>query len=174
MRKYASLLIIFLFISCNSKKGTLQAAMDKISLTKADCPEKATCTIKIVKNKSMDVKTDDFGRPYYKLAESTTNSVIQYEFNRGDEQKYSDSGYREVIIFEIDQTNPELALSGFALQGTKMLYGRFCFCRGTTGYYPVTDGNLTIKKQDSGLVLELDYKTGEIPQIIKSISAVIK
>ncbi|HLA56050.1 MAG TPA: hypothetical protein VK623_08110 [Flavobacterium sp.] len=174
MRKYVSLLIILFFISCNCKKGTAQASMDKIALAKADCPEKATCTIKILKNKSMDVKTDDLGRPAYTVVESTTKSVIQYEFNRGDEQKYPDSGYREVVIFEINQANPEVALSGVDLQATKMLYGRFCFCRGATGLYPIIDGNLSIKKQDSSLLMELDYKTGEIPQIIKSISAVIK
>ena len=55
-----------------------------------------------------------------------------------------------------------------------MLFGRFCFCRGATGYYKVKEGNLKLKKINETYQLDFDFKINEVPQIISKISGVVK
>ena len=75
-----------------------------------------------------------------------------------------DAGYREEIIFELDNFDP-IKLGSSSLQKTKMLFGRFCFCRGQTGYYKVTEGTFEIANQ----IATLQFKVSEVPQITNEI-----
>jgi hypothetical protein len=54
-----------------------------------------------------------------------------------------------------------------------MHFGRFCFCRGQTGYYKVEEGKLNLKKTNDTIALNLDFTITKVPQIIKTITTSI-
>jgi len=115
----------------------------------------------------MVVKNDEFGSVFYTLEESASKSVVQYSYKRIVKGDIQDANYREEVVFEIDNINENLHISDAALQNKQLLFGRFCFCRGQTGYYKINQGNLTVT---NGKVVDLSFKTDQVPQIINHIT----
>ena len=171
MKNSLFLVAILIIASCSCKKSATQVQTMKLS---GNCPKDGTCIIQLLKNKSMEVKTDDFGKTYYNLIESTTQNVIRYTYSRTVKGNLQDAGYREEIIFEESNDSKNIALTNESLQKTKMLFGRFCFCRGQTGYYKVNHGNLIILQKTKEKTASLDFKIDEVPQIINHIDFALK
>ena len=166
-KKIALIFVLFSLLSCKCKKATTQATATITS----ECPKDGTCTIQLSKNKSMVVKQDEFGSVFYTLEESTSKSVVQYTYKRTVKGDIQDANYREEVVFEIDNKSENLHVSDAALENNQLLFGRFCFCRGQTGYYKINQGNLTV---NNGKVVDLSFKTDQVPQIIKHITLTIK
>lgn len=171
--------ILYLFIllalaNCNCQKNATSKELAKTILNNEACPESGICTIELLKNKSLNVKNDEFGKIYYNLEENDTKNVVRYTFEKDKDSTLQDSGYREEIIFEINTNLNELTLSGKKLQETKMLFGRFCYCKGATGYYKIENGTLLLKKEKENISLDLDFKITEVPQIVTKINRIIK
>jgi hypothetical protein len=169
MNKKILLLLCALLLSCSASQKN---GVTTVTLT-SECPKNGTCTLKLHKNKSMSVKTDEWGNRSYALEESTEKSVIQFNYVRTVKGNIQDAGYREEIAFEINNGNYNLSQSGAALQNTKMLFGRFCFCKGQTGYYNVIDGKLTISGSKEKTAI-INFKVAEVPQIINGITFTLK
>lgn len=168
------LFMLLTLTSCNCQKNTsFKEAADKIVVNE-ECPENGICSIELLKNKSLIVKSDEFGKLYYNLEDNESKNVVRYTFNKDKDETLQDSGYREEIIFEINTNVTELNLSGKHLQETKLLFGRFCYCKGATGYYKVEDGTLLLRKEKENIVLDLNFKITEVPQIITKINRSIK
>jgi hypothetical protein len=136
----------------------------------SECPQDGTCTIEILENKSIDVKQDEFGSIYYTIEENLNKKVIKYIYKRTVKEDLQDAGYREEIVFEIDVNLKNKTFLNDEIQETKMLFGRFCFCRGQTGNYKVNNGRLVINDNS----ISLDFKTTKVPQVIKNISISLK
>src|SRR5690606_11725163 len=98
MKKLLLIPSILVLFSCSSQKG---GELSKATST-LDCPDEGTCTARIEKNKSLDIKTDEFGGIYYNLIDDPTKHVIVYDFSKGFDEQLQDSGYREEILVEID------------------------------------------------------------------------
>lgn len=163
--------------SCSCKKSTVdnpETKMPKNATLQSDCPTDGKCSVEIFPNKSMNVQTDGTGAIYNQLADSKETSVIVYQYNRDVPEGLQDGSYREEIIFEIKNSDTNRVISGNDLQQTKMLFGRFCFCRGQTGYYKVTNGNLNLTQKDNQINFDLDFTINEVPQIINRIQASIQ
>jgi hypothetical protein len=179
MRKATTLLLLALALgSCKCKKEiarqTSLAQVQSAALQDHECPPKGTCSIELIRDKALDIMRDEFGSRYYKLSDSNETHVVKYLFSRGDEEVLPDSGYQEEIIFMIPSKATEVSLSDSELKNTSMLFGRFCFCRGQTGYYNVSDGALSVKKVGDAYKLDLRLKVSEVPQIVEKVTAVIK
>ncbi len=159
-----------LMLSCSAQK---QGVIASASLT-SECPKNAKCTVELIKNKGIVLKKDDFGRDYYELSERAATNVIKYEFSRIVKGDIQDGGYREEVIFEIEQNPDAMLLTDKSLQNVKMIYGRFCFCKGQTGYYKVEKGTLTINGRKIKKSGSLDFEINEVPQVIKSISFILQ
>lgn len=168
MRKIAILLVFFSVMSCNCKKATIQKTA--VSIT-SECPKDGTCTVQLIKNKSIVVKKDEFGSIFYTLEDSDSKNVVQYTYKKTVKGDLQDANYREEIIFELNNQTDNLTLSDAALESTQLLFGRFCFCRGQTGNYKINQGNLTVT---DGNVIDLNFKTNEVPQIISHVSFLMK
>lgn len=168
MRKIAILLVFFSVMSCNCKKATTQKTT--VSIT-SECPKDGTCTVQLIKNKSIVVKKDEFGSIFYTLEDSDSKNVVQYTYKKTVKGDLQDANYREEIIFELNNQTDNLTLSDAALESTQLLFGRFCFCRGQTGNYKINQGNLTVT---DGNVIDLNFKTNEVPQIISHVSFLMK
>lgn len=166
MKKLLISLSLLLFLGCASKKNAV--ATTAVSL-QSECPQQSKCSIEIFDNKTLVVKQDEFGSNYYTLEEDLQKKVIKYRYSNIVKGDIQDASYREEIVFEIDNLNDQEFVDT-NLQKTKMLFGRFCFCKGQTGNYKVSQGRLSIQNQKG----KLDFTVSEVPQIIKNIEFDIK
>jgi len=168
--------MLTLLSSCGSNKNITSPLTKEENIISVEslCPEDGKCTIEIFKNKSLNVLSDQFGSIYTQQLDSPETSVIVYQYDRNVPKDLQDAHYREEIIFEISNTSSILSLKDKDLQITKMLFGRFCFCRGQTGYYKVENGSLNLTQKEDQINLELNFKINEVPQKIQNISVTIK
>lgn len=158
-----------LLLSCAPKRDSINNPVVTLTI---DCPKTSECSLLVTKNKSLIVKKDEWGNVYYVLEDSPGKNVIKYTYSKIVKGNLQDAGYREEVVFEYDASLR--SLSGTALQDIKMLFGRFCFCRGQTGYYPVTKGDLIITSGTKEKTATLNFTVDEVPQIIKGITFSIK
>ena len=160
--------IVFLFalilFSCCSKKTT---SANNISQKVNICADNGTCTIEILKNKSISINAD-FGKTNYILIDDFDKNVVKYQYAKNLEESNIDGGYREEIIFEIDNKKNEISLQDIDLQQTKMLFGRYCNCRGQTGLYKVVRGSIDLKNHDD-VSFDLNFKITEVPQVTNNV-----
>ncbi|MES2487296.1 MAG: hypothetical protein V4581_15275 [Bacteroidota bacterium] len=135
-----SILLIFLggLASC----GTLKNPAASKAIITSICPAAGNCSIEIMKDKSLSIKTDDSKRPYYSIEDMPGRVVVKYAYNKNRNPNYADDGYSEEVIFETDENFTEMD----ADKG-KLLFGVHCFCRGKAGFYKVPDALLTYKNQ---------------------------
>jgi hypothetical protein len=161
---------------CSSKKNMSknnETILPKYNIETL-CPTDGKCTVELFRNKSLEIKKDEFGSMYHQIIDSENNtSVIVYHYDKNVAKGLQDGNYREEVIFEIKNSDTNLILSGEELQTTKMLFGRFCYCKGQTGYYLVEDGTLNLVQKDNKVSFSLDFNITKVPQIIKSIKASI-
>jgi hypothetical protein len=156
MKKTAFLYIVALFLlSCSAGKET--AMTSENTSVASPCPPQTDCTIEVLKDKSLDVKTDDTGHTYYNLQDTPGKTVLKYSYRKITDPKLQDAGYSETIIFETDGTTTNLNYSGKDIKKTKMVFNVACFCRGKAGVYKVEEG--TISYKDNKLHIE-------IPQLV--------
>lgn len=179
MKKIIVLLLIFLLVtSCKCKQSNATSEAEKTQAmapkAKTICPENGKCTVEIFRNTSLDIKTDDIGAIYYNKIDNPDTSVILYKYDRNVPKGLQDANYSEQIVFEINNNETALNLSGKELQQTKMLFGRFCFCRGAAGNFKVEDGNLVLTQKNNEIKFSLDFKVTKVPQLINAVSQTIK
>jgi len=107
------------------------------------CPEKSECTIEVMENKSLLVKSDDTAHLYYTIEDEPGKKVVKYTYRTITDPNLMDAGYSETLIFETDSKLSNLNNSGINMQKTKMLLGIQCFCRGKAGFYKVESGKIS-------------------------------
>lgn len=182
MKIFYLLSIMMFFGSCKCKKDLIAETIKTNSIPSSKfqkmmttfCPENGKCTTAIYRNKSLEIKTDEFGHNYYNQIDNAETSVIKFSYNRNVPKGLQDGSYREEIVFEINNSDKELSLKNEEIQKTKMLFGRFCYCKGSTGNYKVIDGNLNLKQKDNEVEFELVFKNNQVPQLLTTISEVVK
>lgn len=162
---YITALATALF-SCKSKKQVITEPV--ISVT-SECPKDGNCFVKLNAHKAIEIKTDEFGRLYYTLTDDETKSVYQYTYNRKVKGNLQDANYREEVIFEVSNQD-NISLTNEALSQQKLLFGRFCYCKGQTGYYAVKQGKLSVAKKEKQTSVDLHFMISEVPQIIQHVS----
>ncbi len=138
------------------------------------CPENGKCTTEIFRNKNLEVKIDEFDHIYYNQIDNLETSIVKFSYSRNVPKGLQDGNYREEIVFEINNSDKELNLKNEEIQKTKMLFGRFCYCKGSTGNYKVIDGNLNLIQNNNKIQFELEFKNNKVPQLLKTISEVVE
>ncbi len=173
MKKYFLVAVLFGAFACNTTHNTTSKTqtdsfenMKNLTL-KSDCPREADCTIELMKNKKIEYSKDGIGMLSPNLKDSDSTHVIKYEFNKNQDEKMMDGQYREEVLFEIPVNKKELQLNDKALSTVNFTYGRFCFCKGSAGYFKVHEGSLNLKNGK----LTINFENNQVPQIIKSIVA---
>lgn len=161
---YITVLTATMF-SCKSKK---QMAAEPVVTITSECPKDGNCSVKLNPHKAIELKTDEFGRLYYTLVENPSKSVYQYTYNRIVKGNLQDGHYREEVIFEVSDAS-NIHLTNEALAQQKVLFGRFCYCKGQTGYYAVKQGSLSVTQNKQQTWAELNFTISEVPQIIQEI-----
>lgn len=163
-----ALSIFTIVISCGSSK----ACNDK--LVAKDCPTDGKCSVVIHKDKAMVIKTDEFGKPHYEMEDNATKNVVIYTYNRNVPKDVQDGSYREVIVLELNKNQQSFSFTGKPSKTpTNALFGRFCYCKGSTGYYKITEGNLTLSDPENQNYT-MDFRITEVPQVIQKIQFSVK
>lgn len=165
--------ILLLLAACKSQKAGSQNTIEEkeaVSMTSV-CPDDGKCTLEIFRNKRLNVVADQYGSIYYQMLDDANTTVVQYLYDRNVPKGLQDANYREEIVFEIKNSDRILSLKDSELKKTQMLFGRFCFCRGETGYYKVEKGALELSQKGNTIMFSLDFAINKVPQIIKTIQA---
>jgi hypothetical protein len=172
MKKIFLIPLALLLSFCRCPKTTIEKS--SVSSIESICPENGKCTIQIFRNKSLNLKADEFGSIYYQMLDNPNTSIIQYEYNRTVEKGLQDGQHREEIIFEINNADKLISLTDAKLQDTKMLFGRHCFCKGQAGYFKVEQGTLNLKNEKGIITISLDFQITKVPQLYSKVYATIK
>jgi len=134
-----------------------------------DCIENAVCTLEIIPNSNLLIKNDEFKNTYIEL-EKGENVVIKYQLKKNPIANTADSNYSEILYIETDSTNKELHLKDINLQEVKMIFARLCFCKGSSGYFKVKNGQLDLSIKKNELTLHADFSVENIPQITTKVN----
>lgn len=143
-----SVALLSILSCCNSKKAVSENSKGLNSAILTTCPENVECSLEVLQNKSLIVKHDDIGAIYYELAEDHEKTVYLYTYKLKTDKQYQDAGYREEIIFEINNATTDFTLTDKNLQTTKMLFGVWCYCKGKAGNYKITKGSFSKKDKE--------------------------
>ncbi len=157
--------VMICLVSCKTKSELTSTIASNVA--NMECPENGTCSFEILKNKNLQIKTDNLGSKYPEMIEGK-RFVIKFEYKKHGNTNYKDSGYREEVFIELDANN--LEIETIALQDRKLFFARWCYCKGQTGYYKINQGKLSVfKLDDKKFQLSLSFKIEEVPQIINEI-----
>lgn len=162
-------LLILMIVSC---KSTI-AVNEAILANTLNCPENGNCTIELLPNSSLEFKKDEFGNLYPIISEGN-KTIFKYIFTRKPIPNTQDSNYSEIVFAELDAAISEETVTDEALQTKKLTFGRLCFCKGETGYYPIKNGKFKISKSTkNSFKIDFNFKIDEVPQIISAINETV-
>lgn len=167
MRYIGTLFFVFLLLNFTSCKPAQKAPEEKTVL-KIDSTKTTARKILLFKNKKLEVSELN-GALTYKMVDDDKFNVIQFSFEKDMDKAAFDGGYREEVVFEFPDYVDEQNYVDSALQTTKMLFGRYCFCRGQTGLYKIKEGELHITTAIKEPHFYLNFKINEVPQITSEI-----
>ena len=166
-----NILFCFLIVGCASSKD--QSDNDKIPPPKVNCPEGGDCSFEVLQNSKLSLKTDGTGASYVEIEEGD-KVVIRYEYKKDPQPDVIDGSYSEYLFFEIDAGRVEMSLKDSELKRAKMIYGRLCYCKGESGYFPVREGSLFVYQNEGDLLVRATFNIPKIPQIIEEIDERLK
>lgn len=164
------LIFLLLLFSCKTNYDILE---ENISNKKTffHCPKDGTCSFETLKGKLITLKKDDFGKSYIDLEKSSKTNLLKFSYKRHPIKDVADSNYEEVIYIEIKKNEENISLKNENLSTVNAIFGRLCFCRGSSGYFPIQEGNLSIKKISKNTYkIDFNFKINEVPQEITFFS----
>lgn len=172
----ATLLIFLIFFSaCKSQhKSAATVDLEQVVIAKiSDCPPNGNCTLELLPNKSIVFKQDDFGIGYPVISDGN-KILLKYTFQKNPVPNTEDSNYTEIIYAELDDSLSEVNLKNEQLQQVKLYFGRLCFCKGETGFYPINKGSFALKiVEKNSIEISSQFKITEVPQIITQFNKTI-
>ncbi|MHB1195510.1 MAG: hypothetical protein ACYC0A_01605 [Lutibacter sp.] len=174
MKKLLPILLL-LIVSCKSTKNTnpVFVAKEAFLINTVNCPKNGECTIELLPNKSLEFKQDEFGNSYPEISEGN-KTIFKYTYTKNPIPNTQDSNYTEHVFAELDSTISAKTLTNEALQDIKLHFGRLCYCKGETGYYPIKNGEFKITKSSKkSFKIDFNFKIDELPQIISTINETV-
>ena len=166
-------LIFIILISCKTNNTLTESRLANESSV-FECPEDGTCSFEILKNKQIKLKSDEFGKSYIEIENKLASDLLKFNYKRNPIEDTADSNYEEIVFFQMNEFKDNMSLKDEALTSVNAIYGRLCFCRGSSGYFPIKQGTLNIEKlSNSNYQITFDFKINEVPQIITFFSKTI-
>ncbi|MFL1011067.1 hypothetical protein [Flavisericum labens] len=166
MKYWCLLFFIVLTISCKSKSSANVAITSQSN--KTSCPDNGYCTLERFNNKTLQVKRDGLNKIYLEIAKGE-NFVLKFEYKKKSDNKLMDGSYREEVFIELNPDDLDFETTDF--KSRKLFFARWCYCKGQTGYYRISEGKLAVARLNvTEAQLNLEFKIDEVPQIINRIS----
>jgi len=167
------LLIVVLFASCKTTKNKTLIVNETLNFETINCPENGTCTVELIPNKSIEFRSDEFGIVYPIISEGD-KTIFKYTYSKNPILNTQDSNYTEIVYAEFEQEISEISLTDVDLQNLNFYFGRLCYCKGATGYYPIKNGDFKIYElKKNSLKIDFEFTIKEVPQIISKISETV-
>ncbi|PHQ57620.1 MAG: hypothetical protein COC16_00420 [Lutibacter sp.] len=167
------LLILFVVASCKPAQHINYSLSEVVYMKTINCPDNGECSIELIPNKSLEFKKDDFGNSYPLISDGE-KTILKITYQRNKIAKTQDSNYTEIIYAELNKSLAEISVLNNDLQTIKLYFGRLCYCKGETGYYPIKNGSFKLKiLNKNSLKIDLEFKINEVPQVISKISETI-
>ena len=167
--------ILFIFLA-GCKSSQINSSLEKLSenhtFILSNCIDNAVCNIEIIPKSNLFIKEDEFKNTYVEF-EKGNNTIIKYQLKKNELPNTADSHYSEILYIEIDNYNKSLYLKNEELQQVKMIYGRLCYCKGSSGYFKVKNGDLELILSKNKLSLNANFNVENIPQIVSQIHETI-
>ena len=163
--------LLLVLFGCGARKN--QPAKPVMPVPHVNCPEGGDCTFEVLRDTELEIKYDALGDMNPKIVPGT-KIVVRYHFKKDEVPGTADSSHSEYLLLEFNPSDRQLNLRDKELQQVKMVYGRICFCRGSMGYFPVTDGNLFLLQNDGELQIRAAFHVNKIPQLIEEIDEKIR
>lgn len=174
MKKMLAIATMAILASCNTTKGVVSTNwLGKKVTTKSECPENGTCTAtrELGKGLGKDAYSD---KVYPKIVESSDTILIHYEFDRKkSDGNYADDFHKEEVFLEIPAKAFKKEYNNEELQDVKLIFGRHCYCKGSAGYFKITEGNLKIDNSENKTKVKLTFKA-PVPQLFQSIDFIVE
>lgn len=165
--------ILSIFLSCKSVNHTNNKSIFLLN-ENSYSPKDANFFVKVIQNKSVTIQKDKFDKSFITFEENKSSTVLKFSYIPHKIDGIADAEYREEVYLTIKNNHKEVILSDQSLSDVNAIFGRLCFCRESSGYFPLEKGKLEITKtKNKAYKLEFTFKIHELPQILKSISATI-
>lgn len=168
MRFLGTIIFSFLLLNFASCQTAKKASQEK-ALIKVDSTKNTSRRMFLFKNKKLEVSENN-GSLSYVMVDDPKSNVIQVSYEKDMDKVAYDGGYREEVVFEFPNNVDEQNYADATLQNTKMLFGRYCFCRGKTGLYRVMEGELRLTAVKKDPRFSLKFKINEVPQVLNEVS----
>ncbi|WP_456378928.1 hypothetical protein [Lutibacter sp.] len=167
------LLIIVLFASCKSNKNINFTVQEPMLVETSNYLDNGTSSMELIPNKTIEFKKDAFGIVYPVISEGD-KTIFKYTYKRNPISNTQDSNYTEIVYAELDKNITQTTLTSEKLQTIKLYFGRLCYCKGETGYYPIKNGNFKISElTKNSFKINFEFTIKEVPQIISKISETV-
>lgn len=177
MKKILFLSLTALILGCTPVKHTLAETktneMTSKFIINSFCPIEGSCKVDRIPNVSLSVapvEEGNRGEVFYELLPSENTDVVIYTYKKHTDDVLMDGFYREEIIFEVPKARQRLLLEHINLQDVKMIFGRFCYCKGETGYYKVKRGTADIKYSQKQIKASINVNVLDVPQVTSKVS----
>lgn len=167
MRFFAVFFFSFFLFFLSSCKTVIKDNEERILLS-SDSINGISKKTFLLKGKKLEI-TEINGSLTYAIQNNEITNVIQFVYERDMDKAAYDGGYKEELVFEFPNEKGELKYIDRELRNTKMLFGRYCFCRGKTGLYKVSKGILNLKSSKNETHFDLQFKIEEVPQEINEV-----
>lgn len=157
MKKIGILLIVAMFAaSCACQK---KSATPPTATLVSGCPTDGSCTIKVDDNRTVILRKDEYGSGFCDLSEAKGERVVTIRYEKRVPKGIQDGFYNEELLLVFsDDLQPQLR---------KAVYGRFCYCKGETGYYELPLSALDVST--SGEETRVVFKVSEVRQVLAEV-----
>ena len=168
--KYSWLILLIFFMACKPCQNLHMVVNEAVLIKSSNCPENSECTLELIPNKTITFKKDNTGVLYPEITKGE-KTLLKYTFKKNPLPNIQDSNYSEIIYAELTEAISEINLADEDLQNIKLYFGRLCFCKGETGYFPIKNGVFKISKgEKKSFNVDFDFIIKEVPQIITHIN----
>lgn len=181
MKSLITVILVLVLCSCTGMKSTNETStsvdnshdwkgvsdyLNDVTLVSGCLPE-GECSFEVMQNTKMDFKIDSAGMLYPEFIDSKGTSTVKFTYNENADKAVMDGHYREEFYFEFKKGTDEMNLENAELANVNFLYGRFCYCKGSAGYFKVREGTLLMEEGR----LIISFANGQVPQKLSKITA---
>ncbi|MBL4746342.1 MAG: hypothetical protein JKY08_08225 [Flavobacteriaceae bacterium] len=168
MKIFLSSVLICLSFSCTPQKNILKLSKEIHQVSQTQLTN-GRSTISIIPHKKAVLKKDAFNIGYVALEESK-GSLFKFEFIKKVPGNLADAHYSEIIYIDFPENFSEINTIDLPLVATQILFGRFCYCKGQTGFYKVENSDFTAKMiTKNRLKLALKFQIKQVPHLISEL-----
>ncbi len=135
--KYVLTILAALALSCG---GAKEKASTSEAELRSGCLPDGKCTIKLFPKVAAVYKKDEIGTGIYDTIPDDTQSVVVIAYEQDVPKNVQDGFYREEIVLTINAAD----------MPPNTLFGRFCYCKESAGYFVLADKDIAVIRKRDG------------------------